>query len=234
MAGDGIVTLPKFTGALLRLRLALAQFSVGTLLAGALLLVAAALWLVILPGMSSRVDENARAVARARSAPPPKPAVPVQVLAAQRLAGFYAALGDAGHTEQAVMRLFDAAAQAGVELDKAEYKPARDAAGRFETYTIILPVKGDYARLRRFCETFLLTVPYAALDNMRFKRNSANEQAIEASLQFTVFLRPDVAGVVPVSVAVPASAAASASTAPAPVPASTSTVPPLAIGPTQR
>lgn len=227
MAGDGIVTLPKFTVALLRLRLALAQFSVGTLLTGALLLAAASLWFGILPGMSRRVAEDARAAARARSAPPPKPVVSVQVLATQRLADFYAVLGDAGHTEQAVMRLFDAAAKAGIELDKAEYKPARDAAGRFETYTIILPVKGDYGRLRHFCETFLLSVPYAALDNMHFKRNSANEQAIEASLQFTVFLRPDSAGTVPVSVAVPASAPASASVAPAPVP-------PLAIGPTRR
>ncbi|CAE6856969.1 hypothetical protein R69608_07515 [Paraburkholderia nemoris] len=217
--------LPKFAPALLRLRLALTQFSVGTLLAGALLLGAALLWLVILPGISTRVDEDVRAVARARSAPLPKAVVPAQALAAERLAAFYAALGDAGHTEQVVTQLFDAAAKAGVELEKAEYKPAHDAAGRFETYTIILPVKGDYARLRRFCETFLLTVPYAALDNMRFKRNSANEQAIEASLQFTVFLRPDVAG------AVPLSAAASTSVA---IPASASVAPDVAADRAQR
>lgn len=221
MAGGGIVTLPKFAAGLLRLRLALAQFSAGTLLAGALLLGGASLWLVLLPGMSARVDRYASAVARARLAPPPRPVVPAQALAAQRLADFYSALGDAGHTEQVVMRLFDAAAETGVELDKAEYKPAHDAAGRFETYTIILPVKGDYARLRRFCEMVLLTIPYAALDTMRFKRNSANEQAVEASLQFTVFLRTEAAGSARVSAAPPA-------------PASTSTAPPLMVGPVQR
>jgi hypothetical protein len=171
----------------LQLRLATGRFSAGTLLAGALLLGAAAMF-ALLPGLSARVVQQTHALARERSAPPPAPVVSPPALAAQRLTAFYAALGDAAHTDQVVAHLFEAAAATGVVLEKAEYKPAMDAAGRFETYTIILPVKGDYARLRRFCETVLLTVPYAALDDMRFKRNSANDQQVEASLRFTVFL----------------------------------------------
>ena len=69
-----------------------------------------------------------------------------------------------------------------------------DNGARFETYTIVLPVKGDYAQLRRFCEKVLMTVPYAALDDMRFKRSSTNDQTVEASLRFTVFLRPAFQG----------------------------------------
>ena len=191
MAGGGIVTIVKFAQSVLRLRLALGRFSAGALLSGALMIGAVSLWLALLPGLSTRVDEQARAVTRARSAPVPKPVVSPTALAATRLAAFYAALGDAAHTEQIVTGLFDAATDAGVALDKAEYKSAHDSAGRFDTYTIILPVKGDYARLRRFCEKVLLTVPYAALDDVRFRRNSANEPAVEASLRFTVFLRSD-------------------------------------------
>jgi hypothetical protein len=191
MAGGGIVTMMTFARGLLRLRLALGRFSAGALLAGALMLGAASLWFALLPGLSVRVDEHARAVTRARSAPPPKPVVSPRALAADRLAAFYTALGDAAHTEQIVSGLFDAAADAGVALDKAEYRSAHDSAGRFDTYTIILPVKGDYVRLRGFCEKVLLTVPYAALDDVRFRRNSANDQAVEASLRFTVFLRTD-------------------------------------------
>jgi hypothetical protein len=121
--------------------------------------------------------------------PAPKPFVSASALASQRLNAFYAALGDGGHTEQTVSQLFEAAAQAGVVLDKAEYKPARDVAGRFDTYTIVMPVKGDYSSLRRFSAIVLAKVPYAALDDMRFKRNSASDHAIEANLRFTVFLR---------------------------------------------
>jgi hypothetical protein len=121
--------------------------------------------------------------------PAPKPFVSAPALASQRLDAFYAALGDGGHTEQTVSQLFEAAAQAGVVLDKAEYKPAHDVAGRFDTYTIVMPVKGDYSSLRRFSAIVLAKVPYAALDDMRFKRNSASDHVIEANLRFTVFLR---------------------------------------------
>jgi hypothetical protein len=186
--------MPDLMRSLLWLQLALRRTSIDALVAGALVLGAATMWFVLLPGLSTRIADEARAVVRARSAPPPAPVISPQALAAERLAAFYAALGDAGHTEQIVMRLFGAASETGVVLDKTEYKPARDNAGRFETYTIVLPVKGDYARLRRFCEKVLMTVPYAALDDMRFKRSSANDQTVEASLRFTVFLRPAFLG----------------------------------------
>ncbi|MFC0398995.1 hypothetical protein [Paraburkholderia rhizosphaerae] len=181
---------PQLIRSLLRAQLALRRASLDVLIAGVLVLAAAAMWFALLPGLTTRIADEARAVVRARSAPPPAPVLSPQAMAAERLAAFYAALGDAGHTEQIVTHLFGAASDTGVVLDKTEYKPARDPAGRFETYTIVLPVKGDYAKLRSFCEKVLTTVPYAALDDMRFKRGSANDQTVEASLRFTVFLRP--------------------------------------------
>ncbi|WP_240702382.1 hypothetical protein [Trinickia terrae] len=184
--------MPNLARSLLHLRLAPGRFDTGALLAGACALGAAALWFGLLPGMSARIDQQARAVARARSAPAPARVVPPAALAAQRLADFHGVLGNAGRTDEIVTRLFEAAAQTGVALNKAEYRPAHDAAGRYDTYTIVLPVKGDYASVRRFCEQVLLTLPYLALDDMRFKRSSANDRSIEASLRFTAFLRADV------------------------------------------
>ncbi|WP_414443572.1 hypothetical protein [Burkholderia sp. 22PA0106] len=175
---------------LLRLRLALTRFGAGPLVAGAALLGAVLLWLGLLPGMAAQVDDATRAAARLAAAPPPKPAIPPAALAADRLAGFYRGLGDSTHTGEIVQHLFEAAAAAGVTLDKAEYKPGHDGFGRFDTYTVVLPVKGDYARLRRFGETVLAAVPYAALDDMRFKRSSAEDAGVEANLRFTAFLRP--------------------------------------------
>jgi hypothetical protein len=186
--------MPDLTRALLGMQLALRRTGLDALAAGVLVIGAASLWFGLLPGLKLRIADEARAVARARAAPPPAPVISPQALASQRLDAFYAALGDAGHTEQVVMHLFDAASETGVVLDKTEYKPARDTAGRFETYTIVLPVKGGYAQLRRFCEKVLMAVPYAALDDMRFKRSSANDQTVEASLRFTVFLRPALPG----------------------------------------
>ncbi|WP_205417410.1 hypothetical protein [Trinickia diaoshuihuensis] len=180
----------SLTRALLRLRLALARFGTGHLAAGAALVCAALLWLCVLPGMAARVEDETRAAAHLATLPPPRPAISAPELAADRLAGFYRGLGDSAHTGEIVTRLFEAAAAAGVTLDKAEYKPGHDTAGRFDTYTIVLPVKGDYAKLRQFSEKVLLAVPYAALDDMRFKRGSANDAGVEANLRFTAFLRP--------------------------------------------
>ncbi len=190
MAGERIVNLQSLARGLLRLRLALARFGTGPLAAGAALVCAALLWLGVLPGMAARVEDETRSAARLATLPPPKPVISAPELAADRLAGFYRGLGDSAHTGEIVTRLFEAAAAAGVTLDKAEYKPGHDTPGRFDTYTIVLPVKGDYAKLRLFSEKVLLAVPYAALDDMRFKRGSANDAGVEANLRFTAFLRP--------------------------------------------
>lgn len=211
MAGDGIVTWVKVAQGVLRLRLALTRCSAGALVATVLVLVAAGLWLALLPSTSTQVDKQVRAVALARSAPLPKPVISAPALASERLTAFYTALGDGAHTEQVVINLFGAASDAGVELDKAEYKPAHDTAGRFDTYTITLPVKGDYSSLRRFSEKVLVSVPYASLDDMRFKRNSASDPAVEANLRFTAFLRPSVLTQVPVPVPVPVAVPVTAS-----------------------
>ncbi len=190
MAGERFVNLQSLARGLLRLRLALARFGTGPLAAGAALVCAALLWLGVLPGMAARVEDETRSAARLATLPPPKPVISAPELAADRLAGFYRGLGDSAHTGEIVTRLFEAAAAAGVTLDKAEYKPGHDTPGRFDTYTIVLPVKGDYAKLRLFSEKVLLAVPYAALDDMRFKRGSANDAGVEANLRFTAFLRP--------------------------------------------
>ena len=220
MAGDGIVTFVKVARGALRLRLALTRCSTGALVAAVLVLVAAGLWFALLPSMSAQVDRQARAVALARSAPLPKPVVSAPVLASERLTAFYAALGDGAHTERVVINLFGAASDAGVVLDKAEYKPAHDFGGRFDTYTITLPVKGDYSSLRRFSEKVLVSVPYASLDDMRFKRNSASDPAVEANLRFTAFLRPSVLTKVEVPIPASASAETTATMASEPVVAS--------------
>ncbi len=190
MEGERFVNLQSLARGLLRLRLALARFGTGPLAAGAALVCAALLWLGVLPGMAARVEDETRSAARLATLPPPRPVISAPELAADRLAGFYRGLGDSAHTGEIVTRLFEAAAAAGVTLDKAEYKPGHDTPGRFDTYTIVLPVKGDYAKLRLFSEKVLLAVPYAALDDMRFKRGSANDAGVEANLRFTAFLRP--------------------------------------------
>jgi hypothetical protein len=172
-------------------RLLLGRARAGVLCIAVGAFAAGLMWSVWIPSLAVRVDQETRDIARARAAPAPKRIVPPQALAAERASAFYSVLGDAAHGDQIVASLFKAASDAGVALDKGEYKPAHDRAGRFDTYSIVLPVKGDYRNIRRFCESVLLATPFASLDDIRFERASAGESVVKANLRFTMFIRAD-------------------------------------------
>lgn len=106
----------------------------------------------------------------------------------ERLEQFYAALGDAQHPELPLKTLFAEAAQTGLNLSRAEYKWGDEPAGRYRTYQVVLPVKGSYASIRQFCEKILLAFPYAALDDLSFKREAIGNLTVEAKVRFTFYL----------------------------------------------
>jgi hypothetical protein len=106
----------------------------------------------------------------------------------ERLAAFYAALGQYRYAEQQVKTLFAIATKTGLTLDQAEYRSAADKQGRFYTYQVNFPVKGSYPAIRRFCEQVLLAVPFASLDQMSFKRDAIGANVVEAKLHVTLYL----------------------------------------------
>lgn len=185
------MTAASFERTMLVVRLSLSRARAGALCVAVGALAAGLMWMVWIPWLDARVDQETRDIARARTAPATKRIVPPQALAAERVSAFYSTLGDAAHGDQIVTDLFKAASDAGVALDKGEYKPAHDRAGRFDTYSIVLPIKGDYRNIRRFCESVLLTTPFASLDDIRFERASAGVSVVKANLRFTMFMRAD-------------------------------------------
>ena len=87
-----------------------------------------------------------------------------------------------------LLTLFAVAAKNGLSLNQAEYKFAANQAGMFHTYSIALPVKGQYASIRAFCEQVLLAIPFASLDQIEFKREAINSPLLEAKIRFTLYL----------------------------------------------
>jgi hypothetical protein len=175
----------------LQLHIALTRFGWGNGIAGLLCAVAAAIWLWAVPYLHERAKIQHQALVHAQQAlqtaaqpaPPPAPAPAVQHLAA-----FYEVLGEAGYAEQQVKTLFALAAKTGLTLNQAEYKLAQDKNGRYQTYQILLPLKGDYQSIRQFCEQTLLAIPFASLDEINFKRDAIASHALEAKLHFTLYL----------------------------------------------
>ncbi|HEY8102474.1 MAG TPA: hypothetical protein VIF82_17170 [Burkholderiaceae bacterium] len=111
----------------------------------------------------------------------------------ERLAAFYDVLGDQRYVEQQVKTLFAVAAKSGLILNQGEYKSSLEKGSHSTTYQMILPVKGQYQAIRKFCEQTLLAIPFASLDEISFKRDEITNNTLEAKLHFTLYLSDSTA-----------------------------------------
>lgn len=156
------------------------------LLAGALAWVGHATWLL------DRERERIRLQAReARLAPASVSAaafVPPADADAAALARFYAALGPRAAADEQVRTLFALAASNGLVLRQGEYRTAYDRNARATAYQVDLPVQGSYGAVWRFALGALQAMPFAALDDIRFRRNAIGDPAVEARVRLTLYL----------------------------------------------
>lgn len=101
-----------------------------------------------------------------------------------------------GHTEtleEYLKKLFQIAGKKNLSLPQGSYKTSTNAAGGYESYSIELPVVGNYQKIRELSEEILLALPFSALEEIRFKRDSASHAILEAKLKFVLFLLPEPA-----------------------------------------
>jgi Tfp pilus assembly protein PilO len=93
-----------------------------------------------------------------------------------------------------VARLNALASAQTVLLDKADGKMGR-AEGRLLRYELALPIRGDYAGIRRFLAGVLNSMPFVALDALAVTRRDPSSDVVEAQLTLTFFLNgsPDTA-----------------------------------------
>ena len=139
-------------------------------------------------------DESARLRAlRGRHLRTPAPVStidPAATVAASRLAEFQAVLGDAAHQEELTRTMFDAASRAGLVLAAGDYARTPDKSGAYLRLEVSQPTRGSYAQTRAYCDRVLAAVPYAALDDLHFKREGISAPAGEALVRWTFYLRP--------------------------------------------
>lgn len=76
----------------------------------------------------------------------------------------------------------------GIAMRQGEYRLVAGGDARLRQYQMTLPVHGAYPDLRRFVAAVLQEVPAAALDQVTFERRRVEDGAVEARVQFTVFL----------------------------------------------
>ena len=174
---------------LLRLQIALTRFGVMRSICILLILASLAIWGVWLPALQRRdtSDQRSLALLQQRLAAQP-PRVVAVALGPDRVADFYDALGDRRHAGQQLKTIFSLAQKHGVAIAAAEYKTGFDKVSNIYSWQIALPVRGSYAALRQFAEHVLLAIPFAALDELRIKRDAISSPQLDARLRFTLYL----------------------------------------------
>ncbi|WP_332847859.1 hypothetical protein [Massilia sp. S19_KUP03_FR1] len=177
------------------LRLRLATRSIGPVAGSALLVSIAALALLAWTAGARTQEAQQHAAALVRAATPPvAPVVSAQAAANDNLALFYATLGERRYTEQQIKTLFGIAEKTGILLRQGEYKAAYDQNGKLHTYQVTLPVKGSYQAVWQFAMLSLRAIPFAALDDIGFRRDDIGAAGVDARVRFTLYLADDGVG----------------------------------------
>lgn len=151
-------------------------------IAGLLLLVAgvAAQWLLVAPEIEAgqRLQQDWQRLARA-SASGVRSQAPVDVLDG---------LAKDSDVPAVVAGLFASAREAGLALDKGEYRLTKGKDGELGQYQISLPLSGSYPVLRDFMNE-AMRQPGLALDSVKLSRDSVETGTVDAHVQFTLFVR---------------------------------------------
>jgi len=106
----------------------------------------------------------------------------------RQLEAFYESFPKVVAAPDALGRLHEAAVAQGVTLEQGEYHLVRNGADKLVRYEMVLPIKGDYMRLRRFLSQALADMPYVALGGVEFQRHKISDTTLEAQVKMTLFL----------------------------------------------
>lgn len=107
---------------------------------------------------------------------------------AQQLAEFYRIFPEERTSPKWLGKLAALARKNGIALNEGEYKVTRDGRVRLMRLQMVLPVKGEYQKIRRFLAALPGEIPIIALENVQFSRQNVGDPSVEARLKLTLYL----------------------------------------------
>lgn len=107
---------------------------------------------------------------------------------AEQLAEFYRIFPEERYLPQWLERLAALAEKNGLSLNEGEYKVVRGKAGRLMRFQIMLPVKGEYPRIRSFLAALPAETPIIALEHVQFSRQNIADSTVEARIRLALYL----------------------------------------------
>ncbi len=105
-----------------------------------------------------------------------------------KLDAFYGYFPATGHIADLLGKIFGAADQQALKLERGEYRAVRDNVGRLTHYQVTLPVKGAYTQVRKFVAAALAEVPNLSLESIQFERQKVGDSTVEAKVKLVLYL----------------------------------------------
>jgi hypothetical protein len=133
--------------------------------------------------LSERVNAIAGEVERAAGGKPGGVAT-----ARQQMGEFYRLFPRQTQLTDTLAKVFAAAAAQGISLQQGEYRIAEETDGHLRRFQVMLPIKADYPRIRRFLASIAAEVPTAALEHVQFERQKIAEPQVKATIKLAIYM----------------------------------------------
>jgi hypothetical protein len=176
---------------LARLRYTAANLAVLPLIAFLLVVAAALIHVVVLPGREAAIEEGERRLAslersarRATMESQTERVTPEDTR--QRLLDRFPS-EDQLNAE--LGRLLELATKEGLQVPTGDYRLVPGKDGLFDRYVLNLPVKGSYQTIRRYVAAVRQEFPDLAVEDISLRRENIGSADVEAQLRFILFGR---------------------------------------------
>lgn len=176
---------------LARLRFAVANLPVLPLIAFLLVVAAALIHIVVLPGREAAIEDGERRLSSLERS--------VRRAAMERQSGRATPddtrqrLLDRFPTEDQLNaelgRLLELANKEGLRIPTGDYRLVPGKDGLFDRYVLNLPVKGSYLTIRRYVAAVRREFPDLAVEDISLHRENIGSAEVEAQLRFILFGR---------------------------------------------
>lgn len=107
------------------------------------------------------------------------------------LESFYSGFRHAHEAPEVMKQMLELSKKNNVQIDSADFKVIQDLDGRLLRYQIQIPVKSNYRNFRVFLNQLMKDVPYLALKETSFKRDTSKNDQLEIRLIAELYFLAD-------------------------------------------
>jgi len=157
---------------------------------GIALLIAAVLIALWLPQLTRQTDGlRAALTMQADAAPRQERSSRPRLSHGEQAAEFVSAMPPMSQSAGDLSTVFAIAARRNMSLPRGEYQLKVEPNVALVSYTVTLPVRGDYGALKGFSADVLEALPNGSMDELRMTRSDVGSTTLDALVRFTLVYR---------------------------------------------